>query len=283
MYDPEFIPGCDLPLPELSSRLRPDTFNDAQPVEHTYFSLIFNASRGFAIVSAHNIDGATLLPEGAITRSDSFRFDPKVPAELQVDNDRGYLNNPWDRGHLARRRSLHWGERETAELADRQSFFWTNIVPQHNRLHATAWAEIENWMLELADGGDQRAAVFTGPVLMPDDPEIVNVPGEEPIRVPAGFWKIVAVKHHGALRAATFLVWQRDFDHARPVRFDPITEQVRLTTVEVLTGLAFPALREADVLRFGVTFAEPVAREQIRAGSARTVPAAVTCKADIVM
>lgn len=277
-YDPDFIAGSHLPLPVLGSQLANSAFNGGAPVDHTRFSLVFSETRGFAIYTAHNIDGATLIPEGDIPRVNNFRLDPSVPRGFQVDNDRGYSNNPWDRGHLVRRRSLHWGERVEAEIADSESFFWTNITPQHEHLHDTAWGSIEDWMLTLADEARRRAVVMTGPVLTPDDPVIVNHPGEVPVQIPAGFWKIIAVVSDDDLRAAGFLVWQRDFDDADPVTFDPVLEQVRITTIEYLTGLSFGNLRELDPLRFG----EP-ARTRATTRAVTPRPFAIDSRDDIVL
>ena len=61
---------------------------------------------------------------------------------------------------------------------------------------------------------------------------------------------MITVKLNGAMRSAGFLVWQRDYDSNEPLPFAPVLEQVRLTTIEVLTGFAFPALRSFDPLLF---------------------------------
>lgn len=282
-FDPDFIQGSRIPLPTLGVRVLETAFNNGAPLHHTRFSIVFNSHRGFAVYAAHNIDGAAIIPEGEIPRKDQFRLDPDVPSAQQVDNDRGYVNNPWDRGHLVTRRALHWGNKAEAEQADSQSYFWTNITPQHENLHETAWGSIENWMMEFADDSDKQASVFTGPVLTPDDPERQNKPGELPIRIPAGFWKILAIKHGGNLRAAGFLVWQRDFDKPTPVAFDPLLEQVRLTTIEFLTGLSFGDLRDADPLRFGVQFADLAARRGLLSGTARRRATVITRPNDIVL
>lgn len=256
-YDPQFIAGCNIPLPTLAPRVQAVAFNGGLPVEHSRFSIIFNQERGFAVATAHNIDGGKLLPSGTIKRKDSFRFDTKVPNHIQIDNNQGYKgvpnpeDNPWDRGHLVRRRSMHWGNEAEARTADKDSYFWTNIVPQHEKLHDTAWGKIEDFMLNTADSANKRACVFQGPVLTLDDPLHTNQPGEEPFLIPAGFWKIFCIKHRNILRAACFLVWQRDFAELE-MTFDPVLEQVRrITTIEYLTGLAFSQdVREADALRF---------------------------------
>jgi endonuclease G len=236
-------------MPALSERVRATAYGYGAPIDHRRYSLIFNQERGLAVVTAHNIDGGAMLDEGAIPRRDRFRLDPSLPRELQIDDDRGYRSNPWDRGHLVRRRSLHWGDRDEAAAADSESFYWSNITPQHTALHHTAWGRIEDWILGVAEADAQRACVFTGPVLTEDDPQVVNRDNEKAMRIPAGFWKVVALPHDGALRVAAFLVWQRDFDRAEPVTFDPLLEQVRLTTIEFLTGLSFAALQDSDPMR----------------------------------
>lgn len=250
-YEPEFLKYCVVQLPELSEAVRATAFNHGVPVHHTRFSIVFNEVRGFATFTAHNVDGSTIIPEGNIPYRGRFRFDADVPSAIQVDNQRGYVGNPYDRGHLVRRRALHWGDEATARTADSESFFWTNIAPQHENLNRTAWVRIEDWMLNFADEEEKRASVFTGPVFTVSDPELQNRPDEVPIRIPGGFWKIIAIKHHAQLRAAAFLTWQRDFERVDPVEFDPILEQVRVTTIEYLTGLCFLSLRDADPLRFG--------------------------------
>lgn len=274
-YDPEFIAGRFISLPTPSDRVLAQAF-DGDYVHHSRHSLLFNEERGFAFVSAHNIDGNT-LPSAQYT-SRSFKNDPKIqPTSLQVDKNRGYREsddglfgpNPWDQGHLARRKSLSWGDESEARIAERESDMWSNIAPQHGNLHDDAWGEIEDWMMERVEGSGQRACVFTGPVFTVDDPEHKNGPDEEPILIPAGFWKVISVELNGAMRSAGFLVWQRDYDSDEPLPFSPVLEQVRLTTIEVLTGLTFPGLRLFDPLLFDDqeevrTASVAVAREALR-------------------
>lgn len=250
-YNPNFIPGHTIQLPVLGDHLKSSAFKNGTPIHHTRYSLTFNEDRGFAIYTAHNIDGSSLIPTGRIPRRDAFRHDPHIESNLQVDNRRGYSKNPWDRGHLVRRRSLHWRDVDEARKADSETFYWTNITPQHSNLHHTAWSSIEEWVLNLADKNGKQACIFTGPFLYYNDPVHKNHPDEPPIKIPAGFWKIIAIKHNNELRSAGFIVWQRDFDKSHPVEFDPVLEQVRITTIEFITGLSFGELRDADPLRYG--------------------------------
>jgi len=255
-YNPKFIKDVEIPLPTLTPATLQQCFNGGTPLDHTNFSTVFNQARGLAVYSAHNIDGKTLLKKGP--KRTGFTLDPLVkPNALQVDNHRGYKgfptqeDNPWDAGHLARRRAVHWPNKATAIKANKESSYWTNIVPQHHRLNQGPWSNVEDFILKLADENDKRASVFTGPVFTDSDPQIVNDVGELPIRIPAGFWKVVAIKHQSHLCAAAFLLWQCDIQSGQPIKFDPVLEQVRLNTVEYLAGLFFDKkLRNADPLRF---------------------------------
>jgi endonuclease G len=252
-YQPDFIEDFDVPMPTLNQRLVDVAFDTGKPIDHSRFSLVFHEQRGFAIFTAHNIDGASILAKGTIDRDDNFRPDPAIqPDELQVNNNRGYkgVDNPWDRGHMVRRSSLHWGSESDARVADDESFFWSNIAPQHHRLHSSAWGHIERWMLARVAETHRRACVFTGPIFTLDDPSIDNGLGEPPFRLPAGFWKVMATRDGDRRLAAGFIVWQRDFDSDTPVSFEPALEQVRITTIEHLTGLMFSDLHAADPLLF---------------------------------
>lgn len=282
-FDPNFIQDVEIPLPHLGDKTKASALDGGAPKVHTRVTLVFSVIRGLAIYTAHNIDGATVIPEGVIPRVDRFRLDPSIPSELQVDNDRGYRNNPWDRGHLVRRRSLHWRDRIEAEQADSESFYWSNIAPQHENLHDTAWGQIEDWMLELTDANNRLASVFTGPVLTADDPELINSPGEIPIRIPAGYWKIIAISQTENLKAAGFLVWQRDFDKPTPVAFYPLLEQVRITTIEFLTGLSFGNLRNVDPLQFGVELIERAGRIRPHDVAKHLRSAYISSRTDIVI
>lgn len=246
-YDPNFIDDRIVPLPVAGPRVIATAFDNGSYIHHSRHSLIFNKERGFATCTAHNIDGVTISESQYSSRS--FKFDPLIkPNALQVDRDRGYRNNPWDQGHLTRRKSLSWGDPQEAAIAERESDHWSNIAPQHENLHDDAWGLVEDWMLGRVQDGKHRACVFAGPVFTEDDPVHQNAAGELPIRIPAGFWKVVTVELGGAMRSAAFLLWQRDYDNSEPLPFAPILEQVRLTTIEVLTGLSFPELRRFDPL-----------------------------------
>lgn len=257
-YDDNFLSGVTVPLPTLLPAVADQAFDGGQPLEYTHHSIVFNEQRGLAIYAAHNVLSERVRP----IKRKGFTLDPLVDRKLQIDNDRGYRLNPWDAGHLARRIDVHWPDKATAEQAERDTSRWTNIAPQHGELNQGPWKEIEDWLLTLADDNAKRMSVFTGPVFTLTDMEWTNAEGELPIRIPSGYWKIGLLQHAGQLKAAAFLIWQNDVhptvDDFDPDDFNPTLEQVRVLTIEHLTGLSFGDLvRAADPLEFGTQFAAP--------------------------
>ena len=260
-YDPDFLGTVSVPLPDLLPATLEATWNNGAVVSHTNYSLVFNRERDMAVYTAVNIDGLHMVPG---IRRKSFTFDPDVPRQIQVDDNRGYRgfpnqeDNPWDAGHLARRKDVHWPDEATARRAERDTSRWTNIAPQHAKLNRGPWRRVEDWLLDLADDDDRKLSVFTGPLFMATDLVWQNRADELEIRIPSGYWKLGLFLHDGELRAAAFAIWQTDVvpspDDFDPDQFDPVLEQVRVLTIEHLTGLSFgDTVRRADPLPFGAT------------------------------
>lgn len=293
-YQPNFIDGVVLDLPELLPGTRQAALNDGTPIDYTHHSIVFNEQRGFAVYAAHNVSGAELV--SGIDRR-SFTLDPAVPRELQVDDSRGYRgfptkdDNPWDAGHLARRVDLHWPSRSIALDAERDSAHWTNLAPQHKSLNRGSWRKIEDWLLQLGSSDEPRMSVFTGPVFTASDMEWRNHPDEVPIRIPAGYWKVAVLKRERRLRAVAFLIWQTDVHPSREDfdanSFDPVLEQVRVLTVEHLAGLSFgETIRQADPLHLGRGKGDHGDLGRARSGSGSGSPVtsvAVESPADILI
>ena len=172
---------------------------------YMHFSLAMHAGRRLARWVAWNIDGPTRWDGDDIPRQGiRFQPDPRIPADAQV-TDPVYDHNRLDRGHLARRADLLWGPRAEAEVANRHSFFFTNITPQMDNFNQSGqngiWGRLENAVL--ATTGTQRVSLLAGPVLAATDPLYRGV------QVPLVFWKVLVYRPNGQqLRARAFLVTQ---------------------------------------------------------------------------
>jgi endonuclease G, mitochondrial len=124
---------------------------------------------------------------------------------LQTDND-VYKRNRLDRGHVARRADLLWGDHEEAVRANADSFFLTNITPQMDNFNQSAlkgvWGRLENALLDNVAAEDSRVSVMGGPVLADTDPPYRTV------HVPIEFWKLLIYRVGNELRTRGFIVTQ---------------------------------------------------------------------------
>jgi endonuclease G len=253
--------------------IRPARGEDPTILKYEHFSIVMNADRKMAFVTAVNIDGARSrsvnrdtgrarpgferfviepAPESAEATERWFN-DPRIPDGVQTtqalyDNQRPRI---FDRGHQVRREDPNWGSDGEAERANADTFHFTNCCPQASPFNQQArfWQGIENYVLDNARSEDAKVSVFTGPVFGRNDPRYRD------IRVPVQFYKIVAYLDGDELRATALLASQADFLRRLPERlggerFDELGDveqyQTSVAEIEELTGIDFGPLRDVD-------------------------------------
>jgi len=86
-----------------------------------------------------------------------FALDPQVDAKHQSAPD-AYTNSGWDRGHIAPRAAVAF----STDASD-ESFYMTNIAPQHPALNRGAWSRLERQVRKWAQTRGPLAVVV-GPV-----------------------------------------------------------------------------------------------------------------------
>lgn len=216
-------------------------------LDYPRFSVLLDAERRLAAVTAVNIDGGLLRD---LPRQGEWRLDPRVDAELQTGPE-VYARNDLDRGHLVRRRDPGWGDVDDARAAMEATFFYPNAAPQAAGFNQSKelWLGLEDHILAYAETTDQRLSVFTAPVLGDDDPPYRGV------RIPLRFWKVAAWQEPTGLRSAGFVLDQTELVDTRDGLFaiPPLgafhTFQVPLADIAGITGVDLGPLAAADVLR----------------------------------
>jgi endonuclease G, mitochondrial len=194
----------------------------------------------------------------------SFKKDPKIPAKAQIGNEL-YSNNPLDRGHIARRADLVWGARAEAQRANVDSFFYTNITPQHEAFNQSAangiWGELENAIFADVDVADLHISVMGGPIFTSNDPVYRN------IQLPKQFWKVLFYRESGddAVKAKGFVLTQADLLNQLEALELPefSVYEVPINQIGEMTGLNLPfdsAIESAD----GRRVTEAIKQDQIR-------------------
>ena len=252
-YNPAFLlPDPTLPLPGLGAWAGDAVRfqwkgQQAFVLDYTHFSTVHSTSRRLPILSAVNIDGTAEQTD--IERTDVWHYDPRIPKKLLIHSEcygseqQGFFS----RGHQTRREDPNWGDADTATVADADTFHATNAAPQMQKFNGKGWLRIEDHVLHNANKNDMRVSVFTGPVLLDNDPVLFGV------KIPVTFWKIVAFIHDrtGELRATAYIADQAAFLGVAPsFVFGAFgNHQVSVERVEALTGLQFGVLNDIDVLR----------------------------------
>ncbi|MBO9427538.1 DNA/RNA non-specific endonuclease [Labrenzia sp. R4_1] len=243
-YDADFL-GFHAPMPGMSTAIKRDAvnFGRKQTIPYTHFSVCLSAKRRMARFVAWNVDGARKVTLG----SHSFKEDPRIESGLQWNNSL-YEDNKLDRGHIARRADLAWGPVPEARQANKDSYYYTNIAPQHERYNRSSlgglWGRLENIILEQAADQDIRVSVISGPVFSDEDIEYRGA------RIPRDYWKLVAYRGaDGNPTAACFVLSQNDLlSDLETLDFDPFRLfQISVHELEIRTGLGFDAYADADI------------------------------------
>jgi endonuclease G len=253
-FDATFL-GFEAPLPTLMPAVRDLALpvGDGIELKYYHYSVIMNAQRKLAFVSAVNLDAGApfqLAREG----KDRWFYDPRVERNEQLGAEL-YTDDPLDRGHLTRRADAAWGNTETAaQLANDDTFHWTNCSPQHeifnqstkaNQRGLLLWGTLENHVTEQAHGG--KLSIFNGPIFRPNDRVHRGVP------IPREFYKlIVYAKEPGKPGAVAFILSQASLIKNLPAEefevgpYQPF--QVKISDLQSRIKLDFGALSSVDPL-----------------------------------
>jgi len=85
---------------------------------------------------------------GPAERTNQFRPDPSLPPGWYQVRTSDYTGSGFDRGHLCPS-----ADRTASDVANQETFFMTNIVPQSPVLNRGAWANLESFARDLARAG----------------------------------------------------------------------------------------------------------------------------------
>ena len=267
-YDKDFLSRA-IPLPTLktaAARKSLAKLNGSQNTElkYTHFSVVFDAARRCARLTAVNIDGDRLVQNGSVDKP--WRRDGRIALEIQPDDD-FYKESIakevifFQRGHLVRRVDPSWGTPKESKQAVEDTFHYTNAAPHQANFNNVTWGNLEDYLLDKCDVGRKRMSVFSGPVFRKSDPENYGRkrPGG-PYKVPVEFWKVAVIqKTLEEIAVAAFKVDQRTqidrlvdgervFSGLQPYTPEEIAGGIQ-TTVELVekeTGLSFGALKKFD-------------------------------------
>ena len=258
-YDPNFL-GFSVPLPKLTPSIKSQaaTLNGGNSTELKYYhySVIMNAKRRIAFVSAVNLDANAQFKHKREAGAEVWKQDPRIFSDAQ-SNESNYADPRVDRGHLTRRADAGWGNtKKEAKLANDDTFHFTNCSPQHaifnQSTQATShgmllWGNLEDHIATQARNNNKKVSVFNGPILRSTDQK------HKGLLLPQEFYKVVVFQNdQGKPRALAFILSQASLIKDLPEEefqvgpYEPF--QVKISELEAKTKLNFGSLRNFDPL-----------------------------------
>lgn len=258
------VPIPEIPLKEVEKFETKGLDRSLYFLEYLKYSVFHNPFRKFPYFTASNIHGNLFKK---ITRKelfdgkgDKWKKDSRIPKEEQLGHELySAVRSDFDKGHLTKREDVQWGiDNSEAIAAAESTFFYTNAMPQVDRLNRGIWRKIEDYILHHQTvTHDIKINLFTGPIFLEDDPDFVTEVRDNTIQIPYLFWKVIYYKNNNNLHRTGFLTSQKNLLEKRrivkpSVRADiektsdlfmtfkdAETYQVRVDFIESISGLTF--------------------------------------------
>ncbi|WP_299764545.1 DNA/RNA non-specific endonuclease [uncultured Dokdonia sp.] len=275
-YTADFLEGHIVHVPTIHAieeeKFRSMSFQmDDFYVDYINYSVFHNPFRKFPYYTASNIDGRLfkdITRDELFSSGDTWKKDTRIPKEFQLGKELyGASHSDFDRGHLTKRQDVQWGKsKHTAKKAAIATFYYTNAIPQVDRLNRGVWKRIEDYILHHETVKQSlKISLITGPLLLDKDPKFVTKIGGETVQIPTLFFKVVYYLREGALYRTGFLTSQKQLLYKRKIvepllRGDVLessdvfqnfkdaeTYQVRVSFIEALGNLKFTEAKEVFI------------------------------------
>lgn len=211
----------DLEIPTLL------TPRQQQIIRHTGYTVSYNKDTKLPNWVSYELTRAET--KGKEKRSNRFIADPLVKGAIATNAD--YTRSGYDKGHMAPAADMKW-----SPVAMNESFYFSNMCPQHPQLNRRGWKKLEdkirNWAV-----ADSAIIIICGPVIKKQPKTI----GKNKVVVPQQFFKVILSPFVKPMRAIGFL-----FNNEQSV--DPLSAYVvTVDSIERLTNMDFFSLLPDEI------------------------------------
>lgn len=197
------------------------TTQKEQVIHHEGYTVSYNSDYKIANWVAWELTREEAV-SNKVPRHNRFVPDPEVKGATALHED--YSNTGFDRGHLAPAADMKWSEK-----AMRETFYLSNICPQHPKLNQGIWNTLENKCRQWAKVHG-TLWIATGPVITSG----MRVMGKNRIGVPDRFYKVICCRQNNKYRSIAFLLESKDYG-----KTSLTTLAIPVDSVEKVSGIDF--------------------------------------------
>lgn len=169
-----------------------------QIIRHTGYTVSYNENLRLPNWVAYELTRQET--QGNVQRTDRFIADPQVKGVIATNAD--YTRSGYDKGHMAPAADMKW-----SVTAMKESFYFSNMCPQHPELNRRKWKDLEEKIRDWAIA-DSAIIIICGPIVEDSAQKI----GKNRVVVPQKFFKVILSPFVDNPRAIGFL-----FDNERSV------------------------------------------------------------------
>lgn len=205
--------GKDLEIPHSSIP------RQEQIIHHTGYTVSYN--KDLKLPNWVSYELTRQETKGKEKRGDNFIADPSVKGHIATNSD--YARSGYDKGHMAPAADMKW-----SPAAMKESFYFSNMCPQHPQLNRRGWKNLEEKIRDWAIA-DSAIIIICGPIVDKQSKTI----GKNKVAVPKRFFKVILSPFVKPMRGIGFL-----FDNEMAV--DPLSSYVvTIDSIERLTNMDF--------------------------------------------
>ncbi|MGK2935495.1 MAG: DNA/RNA non-specific endonuclease [Gemmatimonadaceae bacterium] len=162
-----------------------DTSADEFIIRRNQLITSFNPNNGTPNWVAYEIDASHFGPQD---RCDCFTYDPELPAAAKYTTADytgagAFHGYGIDRGHLARS-----FDRTAGSLDNAYTYYFSNIIPQAADNNQGPWAQMENYLGDLARFQNKEVYIIAGPAGNKG-----TIKNEGRIVIPTHTWKVAVI------------------------------------------------------------------------------------------
>ncbi len=261
-FQPKFIDGkTNISLTNILDKPRKTALpkvegNASGALNYNNLSVMYDSSRKIPFFSAYNIDGG--LKVDKISRVNEFKPDPRIPIDIQLNNDfytydytdpkTGNSRKVFEVGHVAAHNEMAWGN--DAQLQAYRTFHFPNSFPQAEMLNSGLWRSLESYIVAETSEIDKnkKICVFTGPFILNSDPIYKNVNN---FRIPVLFFKVVVFSTEKGIYSTAFVM-----SHNKRIKEIGIIEEIFARPLETAEVEQFSDFKYKKVFQVSIDFLE---------------------------